>query len=903
MVEPSMWNSRLLVGLIAAAIALGGASATAHAADPVIAAAGDIACDPNDGNFKAGNGTDTACRQKYTSDLLVNAGLAQVITLGDNQYDSFQADKVAASYHPSWGRVKSITRPGIGNHEPGSATDYFDYFNGVGVNDGPAGERGKAYYSFDVGSWHVIALNSNCSTVACNAGSPQEQWLRADLAAHPSACTLAFWHHPRFSSGHDGDNTFTQPFWKALYDADADVVLVGHSHDYERFAPQDANGNRDTTRGIRQFVVGTGGAFFTGISTAKPNSEVRQNNTYGVLKLTLHPTSYDWQFVPASGPTNFTDSGSEACHGGGGPPDTQAPTAPTNLSGTASSSGRVNLSWNASSDNVGVTGYEVFRNGSLIGTASGTTYSDTTVNGGISYTYQVKARDAAGNRSGFSNSATITTPPGATIPAQADARVTEAAPSTNYATSFLRTDGAADPDVESYLRFDVTGLSGTVESAKLRVYAYTDTNNGPAVFTTTNSWSETGITWSNRPGATSAAHDDKGAIVAGSWVEFDVTPFVSGNGTYSFKLATTSADGVDMYSREAADTSLRPELVLSLTGGGSDTEAPSTPSGLSAVAPSPTRVDLSWTASTDDVGVTGYEVFRNGALVGTSTGTSYSDATVSPNTAYTYTVKAKDAAGNRSVASNSASVTTPPDTQAPTAPANLTAVAGSGPRVDLSWNASTDNVGVTGYEVFRGGALVGTATGTSYSDGTVTPGSTYSYQVSARDAAGNRSGFSNTATLTTPFIFAAQADAHVKQANPSSNYGWEPSLTVDASPVFESYVTFTVANVSGAVRSAKLRLHAYNGSSDGPALYTTSSGWAETGISGITWNTRPAATSGVLGDKGKVTTGTWVEYDVSSVVQGNGTYSFLLRNTNSNDVRFNSREASTLRPELALTVG
>jgi acid phosphatase type 7 len=285
----------------------------ALAADPVIAAAGDIGCDPANSNYGGGNGTATACRQKYTSDLLVNAGLSRVLPLGDNQYDDGTLSKYQTVYHPSWGRVKSITSPIAGNHEPGDSSGYFDYFNGVGVATGPAGERGKGYYSYDVGSWHLIALNSNCAQVSCSAGSTQGQWLRSDLAAHPTGCKLAYWHHARFSSGHDGDNAFVQPFWQALYDAGADVVLNGHSHDYERFAPMDASGNLDNSRGIREYVVGTGGAFFTGIATAKPNSQVRQNDTYGVVKLTLHPSSYDWQFVPEQGGT-FSDSGSGSCH-------------------------------------------------------------------------------------------------------------------------------------------------------------------------------------------------------------------------------------------------------------------------------------------------------------------------------------------------------------------------------------------------------------------------------------------------------------------------------------------------------------------------------------------------------------------------------------------------------------
>jgi acid phosphatase type 7 len=307
----------------------------ARAADPVIAAAGDIACDPNDPYYIAGFGDATHCRQRYTSNLLVNAGLAVVLPLGDLQYDSATLADFQSVYHPTWGRVKAITRPVLGNHEPGNARGYFDYFNGGGVRSGPAGERGKGYYSFNVGDWHLIALNSNCARVPCGAGSAQERWLRADLAANGNLCTLAYWHHPRFSSGHDGSNGFMQPIWKALVDGGADVAATGHSHNYERFAPMNASGKRDNANGVRQFVVGTGGAFFTGLGSAKPNSEVRQNHTFGVLMLTLSPTSYSWKFAPESGKT-FTDTGTGNCHAApaapppppGVPPPASSPAAP-----------------------------------------------------------------------------------------------------------------------------------------------------------------------------------------------------------------------------------------------------------------------------------------------------------------------------------------------------------------------------------------------------------------------------------------------------------------------------------------------------------------------------------------------------------------------------------------------
>jgi hypothetical protein len=207
------------------------------------------------------------------------------------------------------------------------------------VKHAPNDPRGEGWYSFDVGRWHLITLNSNCDgvgggpvlRVGCAAGSKQERWLRADLAAHPTACTLAYWHDPRYSSGHDHDHPEMQPLWKDLYDAGAELVLSGNSHDYERFAPMDPNGALDPAYGIRQFVVGTGGAFFTGLSSRRANSEVAQNDTFGVLRLTLHATSYDWQFVPVAGKT-FTDSGSASCHGPRGaalpPPPPRDTTAP-----------------------------------------------------------------------------------------------------------------------------------------------------------------------------------------------------------------------------------------------------------------------------------------------------------------------------------------------------------------------------------------------------------------------------------------------------------------------------------------------------------------------------------------------------------------------------------------------
>jgi len=278
--------------------------------DPVVAAAGDIACDPRDGNFAGGAGTANACRMKATADLLVGRDLAAVLALGDLQYEDGALSKFRQSYDPTWGRLKALTHPAVGNHEYGTrdAAGYFRYFGAA------AGAPAKGYYSFDLGTWHLIALNSNCARVGgCGAGSPQELWLKADLAAHPAACTLAYWHHPRFSSGLHGSDPAYDAFWQDLYDAGADVVLVGHDHDYERFAPQTPQGAADPVRGIREFVVGTGGKTHYWFRTPQPNSEVRSGNVFGVLILTLRSLGYDWQFVPEPG-KSFTDSGRGFCH-------------------------------------------------------------------------------------------------------------------------------------------------------------------------------------------------------------------------------------------------------------------------------------------------------------------------------------------------------------------------------------------------------------------------------------------------------------------------------------------------------------------------------------------------------------------------------------------------------------
>jgi len=303
------------LGVLLATVALTAAStAQTTGAATVIAAAGDIACDllPTTATPAGDESGPNTCHMDATAKLIAQLHPAAVLALGDEQYADGALAQFNAGYDKSWGAFKSITHPAPGNHEyhTPNAAGYFAYFGSL------AGDPRRGYYSFDLGGWHLIALNGNCNAIGgCGADSPQVQWLTADLAAHHAACTLAYWHQPRFSSGavHHSDPAY-DALWRALYAAHADLVLGGHDHDYERFAPQTPDAQPDPVHGITEIVAGTGGRSHYKIGRLEPNSQVTNGQTYGILAVTLHPHSFDWRFIPEPGST-FTDSGTQACHG------------------------------------------------------------------------------------------------------------------------------------------------------------------------------------------------------------------------------------------------------------------------------------------------------------------------------------------------------------------------------------------------------------------------------------------------------------------------------------------------------------------------------------------------------------------------------------------------------------
>jgi hypothetical protein len=271
-------------------------ASSAPVVDPVFVGAGDIA--------------DCGTNGDEATAALLDGIAGTVFTAGDNAYPAGTAVDFQKCYDSSWGRHKARTRAAAGNHdwETQGLAGYLAYFGAAGQGPG-----GTSWYSYDLGTWHIIVLDSDCDKVGCGADTPQGTWLAGDLAASKATCTLAIFHHPRFSSGEHGNEPVLDAFWRPLYAAGVDVIVNGHDHDYERFAPQDPDGKPDTKRGIREFVVGTGGTTLRGFQTTAANSEVRLSNSWGVLKFTLRDGSYDVEFIAAG--NDFRDRGTaEKCH-------------------------------------------------------------------------------------------------------------------------------------------------------------------------------------------------------------------------------------------------------------------------------------------------------------------------------------------------------------------------------------------------------------------------------------------------------------------------------------------------------------------------------------------------------------------------------------------------------------
>ncbi len=529
-----------------------------------------------------------------------------------------------------YGLFRNVTDPVIGNHEyeGGVAPGYFAFWNSI-----------PNYYSYTAGGWHFIALNSTSQFNQTAPGTGQYQWLLNDLSSNNSACTIAYFHHPVVSVGPQGDTPSMDAIWSQLVQAGVDIVLTGHDHGYQRWVPLDANLNPDP-HGTTQFVNGAGGHAVQNFVRSDPRFVVGFGdpvNSYGAMYFKLNPKGAEYRYYNTAG--ELLDQGVVPCSGAA--PDTTAPTTPGNLVAATSDGGQVGLSWNASWDETGVASYEIYRDGALIASVGGaeTGYEDANVDLGVTYNYQVEAVDPGGLHSAQSNTATITRSAQATLifNPSADTYVRSDNPTGNYGSaSSLRAD--ASPDTQSYLRFDLQGVSGTVTSATLRVFANNGSGTGYQVYTLAGgSWDESTVTYASRPAIGSQVASSGSFGSGGTWTEADLTSLIGGDGQLDLALTTSSNTAISLSSREGAEP---PQLVVNVTSASATSTPAATPTPAATDTPAPTPTDTPAATSTPTATATPTGTAAatpTGTVAATPTGTAAATPTDTPTPTATAT--------------------------------------------------------------------------------------------------------------------------------------------------------------------------------------------------------------------------------------------------------------------------
>jgi chitodextrinase len=864
-----------------------------------------------------------------------------------------------------FGRFRSITDPIIGNHEyeNGVAPGYFDYWDNV-----------PNYYSFDAAGWHFIALNSNCSLLQnCGVGQAQYQWLLNDLNTHTNTCTVAYFHHPVYNVGPQGPTTTMNAIWSLMAQKGVDLVLTGHDHNYQRWVPMNANGTPSPS-GMTEFVAGGGGHgiqnFIASDSRMVAGFDTSPNSL-GALRFELNQYGASFQYFNYLG--NVLDSGAVPCNGA--PADSAAPSVPSNLTATVHSSTQADLAWSSSTDNVGVAGYNIYRNGTLL-TSVGvvTSYTDTNLTQGATYTYQIKARDSAGNLSGFSNAAPVTMPSlmfsdgfetgnlaawtsSTNLVVQQQqvyaglyaARQTSSGAGASYASKTL---SITQSDLYYGLHFKINS-KGTNSAYLQRFRTSSNGAIGGVLISSTNK-----LGYRNDVAGTTNTTGP--TVTVGVWHELQTHLLINGtssqievwyDGVLVPSLSVTDNFGANPIGRlQLGDSSTANVYDIALDEVGfnptfidlSDSERPSIPTGLAATASAPHIVNLTWNAATDNTGVVGYDLYRNGALL-TNIGavTNFTDTPVSPSFTYHYQVRARDAAGNASDLSMAATVTTPADTTPPSV--TLTAPAGGatvGGVVTLSADA-TDNVGIAHVDFFVNGTIVGSVEEPPYSvtwdstsvvDGPVTISAQAVDGSSNQSALSNRSIVVNNTATPTPVITATSAppvsvclgavqDTYIIQDAATKNHGSDTDMRTkpDAGKERRILIGFDLTSIpqSSAVVTSTLRLYeTATKNSQTISLYRLTNNWVE---SQVTWNNRSisAAWAASGGDYQNTALATFLpnvqnqyrDIDVTGVTQGwvNGTYTnygLLLHASGVNgEIKFASREVSSAsqRPQLCIT--
>lgn len=569
-----------------------------------------------------------------------------------------------------YGRLRGVTTPVVGNHEyTGNVADgYFSYWDNI-----------PHYYSYDANGWHFIAIDSTSNYNRVAPGTPQYEWLAADLAANRSPCTMVFWHHPLFSVGSEDPAPRMQPMWDLMAANRVTLLATAHDHNYQRWAPLGAGGT-PAADGIVELVVGGGGHSSQGFTTSDPRV-VKTNKSYGAMRMELFGNRAELQYYAAgAASTTLVDSSTVSCKG----TDGLAPSAPAGLTATGNPTPSVSLAWTAAADNYGVTGYRVYRDGAAVADlpAAATSWTDTAAAGATRYEYAVDAVDAAGNRSVRSGPVTVTVPGPDITPPTVPGGLT-ATPSPDAVT--LTWSASAD-------NVGVTGYEVLRDGAPLGTVtdtAYTDSAvpaNEPhswtvrAVDAASNASAEAGPVTATRdtlapttpsnlrltgvaPGAVSLAWDSSidnvGVVRYQVLRDGEVLASVSSGTAFvdDTVASTRTSHTYTVTAVDAAGNVSPPSEPVTVTT--ADASPPTVPGDLQAVAEGPNRVSLSWVPATDDVGVAGYTVYRNGAVLATTTAATFTDTAALSETSYSYAVTAFDAAGNASGPSAPALVTTP----------------------------------------------------------------------------------------------------------------------------------------------------------------------------------------------------------------------------------------------------
>lgn len=966
--------------------------------------------------------------------LIASSGARFAVTTGDNGYpDGNQKNLgdlvqnglgISAVFGPSFWKVPGASLPifpTLGNHGFSSPDANHPYLvtwpqdRAVSTSGGRytketycclngtnSASYPSAWYAFDAGPARFYVLETawdeaNVGTASeyqmdyeyhWAPGTAQFEWLKADLAAHPSVLKFALFHYPLYS---DNPNEAASPYLLGsnsleglLKQHGVDIAFTGHAHIYERNLP--------SASGVPNYLTGGGGGppgtlgtctsldayaiKFTTTGKACGSAPVPTSaaQVYHFLKVTVNGTSVTVTPINSLGQSfdviNYAfTSGAEST----------APSTPGNLTATAASGRQVNLSWSASTDNTSVRGYSIYRNGALIATVDPNTlsYSDITLAPSTSYSYRVDAFDGSANHSALSAARSATTQSTATYTFNpvADAYVAGDFTGTNYGRSAtLKAD--ASPDYHSYLRFDVGDLDGTITKATLRLYTTSSSTTGYQVKQVANQgWEEGTINYSNGP-AVGTTIGSSGSFASGNWTNVDVTSLITGNGVYDLALTTTSSTIMNFNSRDAGSN--RPELVIE-TSGTPVTPTTPTPSGTPTLTRTPTRTPtitattssgntLTFTAAADarvsqtspttnygtattilvdgDAGAvqTGYVRFNASSISGpiqsvklrvfcTTNGTANGPAVYLANSTWT-----ESGTGGVTWNTQPALLSSAVDNKGAIAADSwveydvTSLVSGNGTYTFALLADGNDGITFSSKEgtaapqlivtLGTGGPTL-TATSTSASitntpTRTRTPTRTPTNpavvtntptptRTPTTGAPVNTSTFTPTSTMSGPgttLTFTPVADARVAQATPTTNYGAQTNLQAGAASgsAQNSYLRFTLSGITGSIQSVKLRVYCMtNATNNGPAVYLADNNWAETGTSGITWNTQPALLSGAFDNKGAISLSTWVEYNVTALVAGDGTYSFALVADGSDGVTFASREG-TPQPEIVVTL-